>query len=261
MCTLYKLARKKNRIAGVPQERASPCDLLQGVALAGSPVPPRAQGPPHLPISFRPINKFPAPWRPTCPTPQALDICEFPFTAKQKDVCINPYHYKRVESPVLPPVLVPRHSEFAPGHSLLPYQQVVFLPLLMSANNNHGTIYNGWSHLWILRKHHLFCPFDSTQLCGSSQICNFHIIGARTCNAPQRLIWPEWSWQQVSKLILDIGILEKSKLAHISSSAPSCHPSLPTRLGQVRPALHPRATVLHSHLWTLLLPQSLPSHR
>ena len=70
--------------------------------------------------------------------PQALDICEFPFTAKQKDVCINPYHYKRVESPVLPPVLVPRHSEFAPGHSLLPYQQVVFLPLLMSANNNHG---------------------------------------------------------------------------------------------------------------------------
>merc|ERR1712004_122999 len=57
---------------------------------------------------------------------KALDICEFPFTAKQKDVCINPYHYKRVESPVLPPVLVPRHSEFAPGHSLLPYQQVVF---------------------------------------------------------------------------------------------------------------------------------------
>merc|ERR1719328_484212 len=55
---------------------------------------------------------------------KALDICEFPFTAKQKDVCINPYHYNRVESPVLPPVLVPRHSEFAPGHSLLPYQQV-----------------------------------------------------------------------------------------------------------------------------------------
>ena len=39
-------------------------------------------------------------------------------------ICINPYHYKRLESPVLPPVLVPRHSEFAPGHSLLPYQQV-----------------------------------------------------------------------------------------------------------------------------------------
>lgn len=44
-----------------------------------------------------------------------LDICQYPFSAKQKEVCINPYHYKRVESPVLPPVLVPRHSEFAPG--------------------------------------------------------------------------------------------------------------------------------------------------
>ena len=33
-------------------------------------------------------------------------------------VCINPYHYKRVESPVMPPVLVPRHSEFAPGRKI-----------------------------------------------------------------------------------------------------------------------------------------------
>uniref|UniRef100_H2YHM6 Mothers against decapentaplegic homolog n=1 Tax=Ciona savignyi TaxID=51511 RepID=H2YHM6_CIOSA len=30
-----------------------------------------------------------------------LDICAYPFDAKQKDVCINPYHYKRVESPVM----------------------------------------------------------------------------------------------------------------------------------------------------------------
>ena len=28
-----------------------------------------------------------------------LDHCEYPFSAKQKEVCINPYHYKRVESP------------------------------------------------------------------------------------------------------------------------------------------------------------------
>ncbi|KAM4675111.1 mothers against decapentaplegic homolog 5 [Discoglossus pictus] len=50
---------------------------------------------------------------------KALDVCEYPFGSKQKDVCINPYHYKRVESPVLPPVLVPRHSEYNPQHSLL----------------------------------------------------------------------------------------------------------------------------------------------
>lgn len=28
-----------------------------------------------------------------------LECCEYPFSAKQKEVCINPYHYKRVESP------------------------------------------------------------------------------------------------------------------------------------------------------------------
>ena len=51
-----------------------------------------------------------------------LDCCEYPFSAKQKEVCINPYHYKRVESPVLPPVLVPRYSEYPSG--LAPFQQV-----------------------------------------------------------------------------------------------------------------------------------------
>uniref|UniRef100_I3KFI4 Mothers against decapentaplegic homolog n=3 Tax=Pseudocrenilabrinae TaxID=318546 RepID=I3KFI4_ORENI len=33
-----------------------------------------------------------------------LDICEYPFGSKQKEVCINPYHYKRVESPDVQPV-------------------------------------------------------------------------------------------------------------------------------------------------------------
>ncbi|XP_011504911.1 PREDICTED: protein mothers against dpp-like [Ceratosolen solmsi marchali] len=52
-----------------------------------------------------------------------LENCQYPFSAKQKEVCINPYHYKRVESPVLPPVLVPRHSEFAPGRLPVTFQQ------------------------------------------------------------------------------------------------------------------------------------------
>lgn len=55
-----------------------------------------------------------------------IEDCLFPFNAKHKEVCINPYHYKRVESAVLPPVLVPRHSEYPPGHtghSMLPFQQ------------------------------------------------------------------------------------------------------------------------------------------
>lgn len=55
---------------------------------------------------------------------KALEICKYPFNAKHKDVCINPYHYKRVESPVLPPVLVPRFSDPMPGGSssaMLPF--------------------------------------------------------------------------------------------------------------------------------------------
>ncbi|XP_046854460.1 mothers against decapentaplegic homolog 5-like [Xenia sp. Carnegie-2017] len=49
-----------------------------------------------------------------------LDICEYAFGKKQKEVCVNPYHYRRVESPVLPPVLVPRHSEWPPLQPRLP---------------------------------------------------------------------------------------------------------------------------------------------
>ena len=58
---------------------------------------------------------------------KAEPCCRYPFHAKQKDVCINPYHYMRVESPVLPPVLVPRFSDpipGGPGGPLMPYQQM-----------------------------------------------------------------------------------------------------------------------------------------
>lgn len=47
-----------------------------------------------------------------------LPCCQYPFNAKQKDVCINPYHYTRVEtssSAIMPAVLEPRHSEFPPS--------------------------------------------------------------------------------------------------------------------------------------------------
>ncbi|EDV24960.1 uncharacterized protein TRIADDRAFT_50301 [Trichoplax adhaerens] len=40
-----------------------------------------------------------------------LPMCEYAFHYKLKDVCVNPYHYQRVETPVLPPVMVPRDPE------------------------------------------------------------------------------------------------------------------------------------------------------
>lgn len=56
---------------------------------------------------------------------RAIDVCEYPFAkAKAKeDVCINPYHYQRIESHILPPILVPRQSEFAPSTQLHVFQQ------------------------------------------------------------------------------------------------------------------------------------------
>ncbi|XP_015589541.1 mothers against decapentaplegic homolog 9-like [Cephus cinctus] len=39
-----------------------------------------------------------------------LDICKHPFSAKDKEICVNPYHYKRAEDPALPTILIPKQS-------------------------------------------------------------------------------------------------------------------------------------------------------
>lgn len=46
---------------------------------------------------------------------KAIDDCRYCYESGQKDICINPYHYERVESAgILPPVLVPRYTEPPP---------------------------------------------------------------------------------------------------------------------------------------------------
>ncbi|XP_039273832.1 mothers against decapentaplegic homolog 3-like [Styela clava] len=43
-----------------------------------------------------------------------VDRCDYAFQLKKDEVCVNPYHYTRVETPALPPILVPRQTEPLP---------------------------------------------------------------------------------------------------------------------------------------------------
>lgn len=39
-----------------------------------------------------------------------LEHCEFAYHSRKDEICINPYHYIKIENPALPAILVPRHS-------------------------------------------------------------------------------------------------------------------------------------------------------
>ena len=80
---------------------------------------------------------------------------------KQKEVCINPYHYIRVESPVLPPVLVPRFSDPMPSGAFAPFQQIPEPPMPENIYFNQNV--NGFNSPPSLN--HLGVP-------GSSTACN-----------------------------------------------------------------------------------------
>ncbi|GMS88804.1 hypothetical protein PENTCL1PPCAC_10979 [Pristionchus entomophagus] len=52
---------------------------------------------------------------------KAMDSCQYCYESGQKEICINPYHYSRIDGVgVLPPVLVPRYSEQPPQEEIPP---------------------------------------------------------------------------------------------------------------------------------------------
>ncbi|CAJ0580722.1 unnamed protein product, partial [Mesorhabditis spiculigera] len=74
---------------------------------------------------------------------KAIESCRFCFESGQKEICINPYHYIRVEiAGVLPPVLVPRFTdpppkENGPPPSLKKWQELdstTQMPLNLDSN-------------------------------------------------------------------------------------------------------------------------------
>lgn len=71
-----------------------------------------------------------------------LDLCEFPFSAKQSEVCVNPYHYERVDIPILPPVLVPKCVEFSQAHSLIHLSSSPHAQIPQSSSYQYNTNLN-----------------------------------------------------------------------------------------------------------------------
>lgn len=80
---------------------------------------------------------------------KAVKACHTSNNPKRDVVCINPYHYERVEAKVLPAVLVPRQSEYVAGYSMLPNQQrqgVQPAQVNMNyANNGFGPVDNTYN--------------------------------------------------------------------------------------------------------------------
>ena len=115
---------------------------------------------------------------------RSVPICQYPFGRRESNkICVNPYHYARVDHSLYPPVVTPRSNEFAnaspppqsplsPGsnYSQSQYQHYQTPPhnSLKQENNNPNDPFhylNGQQHLHSLppQAHHVGFAYASIQ--------------------------------------------------------------------------------------------------
>ncbi|CAG7816423.1 unnamed protein product [Allacma fusca] len=68
---------------------------------------------------------------------KSIEQCQFAFHLKLDEVCINPYHYQKVENPVLPPILVPRGGSGLGSSSALSNSTSSISTLIQSSTNSN----------------------------------------------------------------------------------------------------------------------------
>ncbi|KAF0992028.1 hypothetical protein HZS_1752 [Henneguya salminicola] len=67
---------------------------------------------------------------------RSLDHCQFSFSKSLSEVCINPYHYERIEASVPPPVLIPRTSEYCQNKAFNGLNNIGFQSQFINGINN-----------------------------------------------------------------------------------------------------------------------------
>lgn len=140
---------------------------------------------------------------------KALEDCRYCYESGQKDICINPYHYKRVHAAgVLPPVLVPRYSEKPPQEvppTLAKFQLMEMSGSKMPQNVNMANVN------FTTNQFHQYNPNGIEEMDTSQK---FEIpSGVPTCLVPFDKGWDEQFWATVSYYELNTRVGEQVKVS------------------------------------------------